>query len=153
MKRLYLNSERECWRWRRLSERIKTSRIRQQRRKIVSRWMDAHLRGKESVYGVCVFIRTDWTNDLIRFGYNERLIMSAFWATANVSACVARENFASSVNVLMHPFNEEREKKRSDLSYLTPFIISQHSDGYSMRWENQFVLNMVECGADESSCW
>lgn len=82
--------------------------------------------------------------------YNKRLIMLAF-ATADVSVCAAHENFASSVNVLMHFFNGK--KKVISLSYLSTFIISQHSDGYSMRWENQFVLNMVECSADESSCW
>lgn len=61
------------------------------------------------------------------------------------------------VNVLMHDlkttFKKERKKWSLSLSYLASFIISQHSDGYSVRWENQFVLNMAECSADESLCW
>lgn len=61
------------------------------------------------------------------------------------------------VNVLMHDlettFKKKRKKWSLSLSYLASFIISQHSDGYSVRWENQFVLNMAECSADESLCW
>lgn len=71
--------------------------------------------------------------------------------------CVCWWKLRLAVNVLMHDlkttFLKKRKKWSLSLSYLASFIISQHSDGYSVRWENQFVLNMAECSADESLCW
>lgn len=71
--------------------------------------------------------------------------------------CVCWWKLRLAVNVLMHDLKTTLKKKRKkwslSLSYLASFIISQHSDGYSVRWENQFVLNMAECSADESLCW
>lgn len=70
--------------------------------------------------------------------------------------CVCWWKLRLAVNVLMHDLKttfKKRKKWSLSLSYLASFIISQHSDGYSVRWENQFVLNMAECSADESLCW